>query len=358
MKIVFVDQGPVEYNGEFLNSSVLGGTESSIIYLSEELAKKNLQVCVICKTKAIVNHNGVRYLPREDFYLNKDWWGQYNPDLIVCINSFSHADLWKQWVPSSKIFAWMHLAGNQPATKDLGAKEKVKNIDKIVGVSNWHANNLKSYYGNEKITYIKNAISRSFLNLFQSPEELRACKDKASACYTSVAERGLDILARSVPYLNKKIKFSIYSSYSDDYFTQVFNYLNKLEEVQVNKPVTHTDLAAKLKTTAFFTYPCNFEETYCISMVEAMAAGCKPIITDVGALKSIAGKRARTISINELNEEFFSEYAAVIMNEYLNYKNNPIQWSEEQYEQVKYINNYDKWSDRVNDWLTLYNMLT
>ena len=40
--------------------------------------------------------------------------------------------------------------------------------------------------------------------------------------------------------------------------------------------------------SAFFIHPNIWEETFCVSMAEAMKCGCYPIITNIGALPEVA----------------------------------------------------------------------
>jgi glycosyltransferase involved in cell wall biosynthesis len=360
LKIVFADSGPSSYDGSSLLNHCLGGTESSIIYLAEELAKRNHEVYVLNGTVDAVIFRNVKYLPRETFYYNEQWWKSFYPDIVISLTAPFFTDLWKNFCPDSKIIVWTHLFSGQPATQEIGVAEKIKDIDMVVGVSDWHCEDLKKNYNLEKVTYIKNAISDNFKNLFNSADDLRNHKKNLQACYTSAPYRGLEILAHSIPLYRKKIDFDIFSSMKlyqmddDAEFENVYLYCQSFSGVKYHGVVPQKTLAQELKSSTFFTYPCTMEETFCLSQLEAMAAGCKSIVSDMGALKSTSFGYANVVPCLEIGKEFMIEFTNAVLQEIVNYENDPILWSEKQFDQVKHINEYETWEHRANDWEKLF----
>ncbi len=360
MKIVFADSGPLSYDGSSLLNHCLGGTESSIIYLAEELAKKDHEVIVLTGCTKSKDFNSVKYLPREDCYYNDQWWKSFNPDFIISLTAPFFTDLWKEFCPNSKFIVWTHLFSGQPATQEIGIPEKIKDIDIVVGVSDWHCNDLKNNYKLEKVTYVKNAISDNFKNLFSSAEDLRNHKKTLKACYTSAPYRGLEILAHSIPLFKKKLEFDIFSSMKlyqiDDSieFENIYLYCQSFLGVKYHGVLPQKILAQQLKSSTFFTYPCIMEETFCLSQLEALAAGCKSIVSDIGALKSTSLGYAAVVPCVNIDKDFMIEFTNTVLQEMRNYENNPILWSEERFDQVKYINEHETWEQRANDWEKLF----
>ena len=52
-----------------------------------------------------------------------------------------------------------------------------------------------------------------------------------------------------------------------------------------------------IQDAAFFVHPNVWEETFCLSLAEAMACGCFPIVSDIGALKEVSFGRGKYISM-------------------------------------------------------------
>jgi glycosyltransferase involved in cell wall biosynthesis len=361
MKIVFVDSGPLAYDGSSLTNYYLGGTEGSLVYLAEELAKNNHDVTVINGTATATEFKNVKYLPREKYYTEEQWWKSHDPDIIVSLTGPFFSEFWKKWCPKSKLFIWVHLSSEQPATQDLQDPNKIKHVDMVVGVSDWHCENLKANHKIEKITYVKNAINDHFKNLFESAEDLRNVKKKPKACYTSAPYRGLEILAHSIPLYTKRLDFDIFSSmklYQNDDsidFEKIYLYCQSFSGVNYQGVIPQKDLAKEIKSSMFFTYPCTMEETFCLSLLEAMAAGCKPIVSNLGALESTGKGRARVVPFTGANREFMREFTDAVLSELVIYKKDPIAWSEQQFDQVLDINKNDTWDKRVMDWEKLFN---
>lgn len=361
MKIIFVDSGPLSYDGSSLVNYYLGGTEGSMIYLAEELVKKNHEVIIVNGTVNSTEYNNVKYVPRETYYLNEEWWKAQDADAIVSLTGPFYSNFWKKWCPKAKVFVWVHLSTEQPATADLGDPNKISHVDMVVGVSEWHYKNLKEGHKIEKLTYVKNAINDNFKNLFTSAEELRQAKSKPKACYTSAPYRGLELLAHSIPLYAKRMEFDIFSSmklYQNEDsidFEKLYLYCKSFVGVNYRGILPQKDLAKELRSSSFFTYPCIMEETFCLSLLESMAAGCKPIVTDIGALESTAKGKASVVHFSGANKAFIASFTDAVLKEFMFYKTDPIAWSEQQFDQVVDINKNDTWDKRAEEWEKLFN---
>ena len=69
-KILILDNSNLSYVGNDINGPILRGTETSLILLSEELAKKNLDVFFATKTNQEKKINGVHYINKN--YIDKE----------------------------------------------------------------------------------------------------------------------------------------------------------------------------------------------------------------------------------------------------------------------------------------------
>ena len=71
--------------------------------------------------------------------------------------------------------------------------------------------------------------------------------------------------------------------------------MKTLPNVEYSPAIDREELVKHYQESAFFIHPNIWEETFCVSMVEAMRCGAYPIITDIGALSEVAGERNASV---------------------------------------------------------------
>ena len=65
--------------------------------------------------------------------------------------------------------------------------------------------------------------------------------------------------------------------------------------MEYSKCIDREELLPHVQDAAFFMHPNLWEETFCVSMVEAMACGCYPIVSDIGALREVSFNRGKYV---------------------------------------------------------------
>jgi len=210
---------------------------------------------------------------------------------------------------------WAHHAYDQPVFIDFNHKI----VDHIVSPSHWAKQQLIKYHKvpKDKITVISNGVA----DFFKFSEN----KTK-TFIYTSIPYKGLKLLVHIIPIIQKKhpdAKFKIFSSMSLygpslDLYTEVYEDLKSIPNVEYSQAVDQKELVSHYQDAAFFIHPNIWEETFCVSMAEAMKCGCYPIITDIGALPEVATENfssivpiqgKRTLSGYEVTESFINTFA-------------------------------------------------
>ena len=114
--------------------------------------------------------------------------------------------------------------------------------------------------------------------------------------YFSTPWRGLDVLLNAMELLekDKDITLDVYSStiiYGDGFyrendkqFHKLYDQAELLGNVHYKGYCHHDQLMGILKDYHVSVHPSTFEETFCISAMEALAAGCMLITTNLGAI--------------------------------------------------------------------------
>lgn len=194
-------------------------------------------------------------------------------------------------------------------------------IDHIVSPSHWAKEQLIKFHHvpKDKITVIPTGVS----DIFNYSEN----KTK-TFIHTSIPYKGLELLVNIIPLIQQKhpdARFKIFSSMSlygpsNDPYIEVYEKLKTYPNVEYSQAVDQQELVSHYQESAFFIHPNIWEETFCVSMTEAMKCGCYPIITNIGAIPEVAGENfasvvpiegKRTSKGYEVTENFINTFAEV-----------------------------------------------
>jgi glycosyltransferase involved in cell wall biosynthesis len=212
---------------------------------------------------------------------------------------------------------WAHHAYDQPAFLNFNHET----VTHIVTPSHWAKEQLIKFHNvpKNKITVISNGVN----DIFTYSEN----KTK-TFIHTSIPYKGLELMPTLIQRIHQRhpdAKFKIFSSMSlygplNDPYIELYDDLKKLPNVEYSQAVDQEELVAHYQDAAFFIHPNIWEETFCVSMAEAMKSGCYPIITNIGALSEVAGENfasvvpldgTRTLKGYEVTEKFLNTFAEV-----------------------------------------------
>lgn len=191
---------------------------------------------------------------------------------------------------------WAHHAYDQPVL--LNFDHTI--VDHIVSPSQWNKDHFVKYLKvpENKITVIPNGVADIFSHSTQKTKTM---------IFTSIPYKGLEVLAKIIPMIHQvhpDTKFKIFSSMSlygpsNDQFIELYEHLKTLPNVEYSPVIDREELVKHYQESAFFIHPNNWEETFCVSMVEAMKCGAYPIVTSIGALAEVAGEKNATVVLIE-----------------------------------------------------------
>jgi glycosyltransferase involved in cell wall biosynthesis len=172
-------------------------------------------------------------------------------------------------------------------------KDNHSKYDWYVFNSHWNYHNFIKHFEvpQDRCTVIKNAIDYDELQIKTDFNP----KDKIKMCYISTPWRGLEIaLAAMEAIKDPNVTLDVYSSTeiygkqfkdsNDKAYLHLYEKAKSLPNVNYMGYCDHRTLMSKLKDYDVNCFPSIWEETFCISAMESLAAGQILITTDLGAL--------------------------------------------------------------------------
>mgnify|MGYP001422259333 CR=1 FL=1 len=284
----------------------------------------------------------LKYLPDESF-----------KDINLILNNTNN-DL----IEKDKInILWMQHFVNQEEVKNLESKDYVNKLDHIVFNSNWNFEKFQYQFKipESKSIVIKNAIE----NIAPSKKPT----DKINLIYHTTPWRGLVHLLKIFKNLNlQNVELNICSStiiYGKKFdsilgkqYENIFRECKNTKNVNYLGFVENNKIINLLKSMHIYAFPSVWPETSCISAIEAMAAGCEIVSSNLGALYETCAPFGTFVTFDRNFENFEKKYQKVLEKSIKNF------WSEENQKKIKLqqevINLTYSWSTRSKEWLSFF----
>ena len=253
---------------------------------------------------------------------------------------------------------WMHHFVNQEESKNLGSKDFVDKLDWIVFNSNW---NFEKYVYQYKVPENKSVVIK---NAIEEIDFVEKPKNKISLIYHTTPWRGLANLLNIFKKLNlEDVELNVCSSVTiyGEKFNNVLGkeYEKLFEECKNTKNVNYlgyienNKVLELLKKMHIFAYPSIWHETSCVSAIEAMAAGCEVVTTNLAALYETCAPFGTFVNFDRNIQNLEKRYAKILINSIKNY------WSEKNQYKLKLqnetINSTYSWKVRSLEWENFFN---
>lgn len=281
MKISIYAGNLLPLHAQILDERPLGGTETGVVRLAQKLKDLGHQVRVYTNSEN-PPASDPQYLPLREI--------EKSEPIDVFISVRDWIPLFYR-VPAKKRFFWTGDSYDQFSNYGLGDHRVIQQVDYFLAVSAWQADQIcsRSGFPREKVYKLKNGIEWDWFSE-QLPQKTKRL------IYSSTPYRGLQYVPPMYRWLHEKlpdIELSVFSSYKIYNQTQDFEPLKKeiesLPNTRMQESILQRDLAKEFLQSKVLFYPCHFEETSCITAIEAMAAGCVPLSSKLGALPETIG---------------------------------------------------------------------
>lgn len=272
---------------------------------------------------------------------------------------------------------WAHLTPkqNEEVARIVNSNQKPlanggwRKFHKIIFVSYQQMESWVEEYNipRSHCTVIKNAIE---------PIEIREKpKNKIKVIYHCSPQKGLSLLVDTFEKLCEEysnLELNIYSSYKiytdDNHFLKNFDRKQKeyekselYERLEKNPKInnlgfiSNEELRKSLASSHIFAYPNILQETFCISLVEAMSAKCLCVHPNYGCLPEISSNWTMMYDFNEKiifhKEIFYKNFKEAI--EIINKK----ELQEHLEKQKDYIDYFFNWNKKSEEWIKLLESL-
>jgi len=222
----------------------------------------------------------------------------------------------------------------------------LKKIKYLVVVSEFHKQEAMTTLGlpSDKVIVMYNAITPLTYKpeKFDNPQQIRIVN-------TSSADRSLPILLDAMQYVTEDVRVEIYNEFNPDYVSNFsadprIVFFGKTPKATVREAVENAHIHA---------YPAIFDETFCISQVEAMSAGLICLTSDLGALPEVSGGHTNMYKF-PITHEYHVRLFANLLNEQIKRVKEGT-WNPS--EQIKFANESYSWEAIKKKWLDLHELL-
>lgn len=356
MQITFVDLIDIDYVADTPEKMALGGSQSAMCYLARALAAAGHDVRMVTRTAHPGTYQGVDCRSVDDG-LEAVLAGDPG-QIVVGLNNAERGAALRAAMPAdARLVFWTGHDIDQPGVTSLEDPAVRAAWDGFALVSQWQGLRFVESFGidPQSVGVMRNAIApvfeRQIINgkAFHEPVEL---------AYTSTPFRGLHVLLHAMPAIRlaePDVGLKIYSSMSlyqaaDDPFTKLYDWARAEPGVSYSPAIPQGQLPAALADVAILAYPNTFDETSCIAVMEAMAAGCRIVTTDRGALPETTAGHARLVAPDADLRVFSARFAAAVTEELQARRTNPAAFTAAMGEQVAFVNETMTWAKRADDW--------
>jgi len=258
--------------------------------------------------------------------------------------------------PTKLNILWQKNSYDQPNIHPwFSKKENHKKYDWYVFNSHWNYENFRNHFDipTERCLVIKNGIDDI------KPRDLDKKKDKIKLIFHPTPWRGLNVILATMQYIkDPNIELDVYSSTevygkafkeaNDKQYQELYDQAKILPNVNYIGYKPNEYIKENLHKYDIFAYPNIWEETFCISAVEAMAAGLYIITTDYGALYETCAEFSTYVPYQKSYTNLAQNFAYAIEASAKRLYEPGIK--EHLKCQIDYTNQYYSWTKQANSW--------
>lgn len=313
LNIVIYTEG-LPFDGAAPFERALGGSESAVVFMARELARRDHRVQVFCPCERPGEYDGVAYRDLTDF---ADFVDSGSCDVFICCR---HPRGLTAPLRSKLNIIWNHDVIVEPVARQL--MSLMYTIDRLFVLSEFHKGTFQRRLSVPEDRYV---VTRNGVDLALIDEAIAGvARDPNRLLYTSRPERGLDVLLTMWPELKRRrpeLKLAIAHYDNPRADAQMADYLDTLRRTAEQLPdvtllgaLSKRDLYREIAASSLVVYPATFPEVSCISALEAAACGTPMVASRYAALKETVadGETGLLVPGDPHREEYQTTFAAAV----------------------------------------------
>jgi glycosyltransferase involved in cell wall biosynthesis len=258
--------------------------------------------------------------------------------------------------PTKLNILWQKNSYDQPNLAPwFKDKSNHSKYDWYVFNSHWNYEKFRMMFDipTEKCLVIKNGIDNI------KPRNLTQKKEKIKLIFHPTPWRGLNVILAAMQYIkDPNIELDVYSSCevygqafkeeNDKHYQELFDQAKQLPNVNYIGYKPNEYIKEHLHEYDIFAYPNIWEETFCISALEAMAAGLYTITTNYGALFETCAEFSTYIPYQKNYLSLAQNFAFAIEASAKKLYDPGVQSHLKM--QIEYVNQYYSWAKQGKAW--------
>jgi GT2 family glycosyltransferase len=332
-KSVMIYSGPSWERWSFksLDEGGIGGSETWVIWLSRELSRLGYRVTVFADTvEQEMCDEEVQWLHYTQY---PGWVEQHWTDYAILSRT---TDPLRFSLRAGKIYVQIHdlwlLSDRQQTFLDK--------VHKYAALSDWHSKFASDYHGipQERMVKMANGIALdrySNLGIERNPHRL---------FWSSSLDRGLDTLIylfgfikREIPDLELHVfygvenwKKSALSKNDKEALKRIDEYMELMKQPGIfyHGRIGQKQLAVEQMKSSLWAFSTDFEESFCITAIEAQAAGVPVIASNYAGLQTTVGDSGILIGNGKKGQPYTKEYREDFVTHCIDILKNKDKWQE------------------------------
>lgn len=280
--VIYCHSGFEKWDGDSWKDGI-GGSEEAVINISQHLVKLGWKVEVYNECRNPGVYKGVSFQPYHRFDPSQPC------DVFIAWRIPEYLVFSPQRKETVKII-WLH----DKQQKDYYSPQLLADIDKLFVMSEYHRKDLPEFP--DDIFY----VTRNGIDPDHFKKKYGWNERKNNYIYASSPDRGLEYILKNwkqIREINPDATLHVFYGFTKVYdklmendpgrreFKEKIMKLTEQDGIEWHGRVGHLELADWFARCAWWLYPTDFPEIFCITAVKAQAAGCWPICTDFAALK-------------------------------------------------------------------------
>jgi len=269
---------PYPFDEELYKTKGFGGSETALVEVAAHIKKITGRNVIVFNTRESekICESGVIYRPAQQAF---EYFAQFEPKVHYA---------WRHAVKltSAPTFVWCHDLMTPGA-------ENHANYTMILALSEFHKNFLQVTQNipPEKILVTSNGVNKERF-------DMTVVKNENKIVWPSSPDRGLeraiDIIEIARAKSGRDLELHVYYGIEnllkapglEEKAQKLLDLIKSKSWIKYHGNVDQKTLAREMKEAVVWLYPANFIETFCITAIEAMYAGCFAIARELGALKN------------------------------------------------------------------------